>query len=160
MQPSLYSLLQECSAMCGLFLFATHPAEFSCWESLWSRYSLVIVKSLSGWNSACFSWRPWALGDWCPTSHVMLDKDPGAIVIPGPLLLLLFISKGGKQQALLLYEPLPRTLLRFAECVDQWCIPLLIWDNHNKKFPPHSRKVLLLMSEKLLKSLQIDYTIQ
>lgn len=51
------------------------------------------MKSLSGGNSVCFSERPWAPGDWCPTSHVMLDNDLGAIPIPGPLLLLLFISK-------------------------------------------------------------------
>ncbi len=116
-----YSFLQQCSVM---FLFTTNPAEFSYWESLWSRYSFVLVKSLSGWHSVCFSWIPWC--SWGLMSHLVLDNDPGAVPIPGPLLLSSFISKG-IQHALLNMKWLSRTLLRFAECFDQCCIPLLIY---------------------------------
>lgn len=91
-------------------------------------------------------------------SHLMLDNDPGAIAIPGPLLLLSsFISKG-IQHALLNKKWLSRTLLRFAECFDQCCIPSLIYPispSKSKNFPPHSRTVLPLMLKKLWRSLQI-----
>lgn len=86
----------------------------------------------------------------------MLDDDPGAIVLPSHLLLL-FMSKE-IQHALLHKKQVPRILPRSAACFDQCCIPLLIYPvspSENKNFPPHLRKVLLLMLEKLWRSLWI-----